>query len=182
MKLYHIDRFGTINEGQTLNLQKKLYFDKKEQNQCLNMILPYYKGEVSHHGIHYLLNNELAINNVMSLSCVMDIVFEYERMLNYKDKLSRYQSFFAFDSTGVKEFIKENNLSENFYKIYEVSSDYYEKFNMRLISGTAHFNIAAMAKLYWENGKDPYNRPVLNEYLLKFPVRVIKEVKLNEIN
>lgn len=117
----------------------------------------------------------------MLLSNVMDIIFEYERMLNYKDKLSRYQSFYAFDNIGVKKFIEQNNLSESFYKIYEVESDYFEKHNMSLIFGSTHYNIAAMAKIYWENGLDPYGREILYEYLLQFPVKVIKEVRLDEI-
>ena len=182
MKLYHIDRFGTINVGQTLDLQKNIYFENKKQQECLDMIIPYYNEGLSHHGIHYLLNNELSNNNVMPLSNVMDIIFEYERILNYKDKLSRYQAFFAFDNIGIKEFIKNNNMSESFYKIYEVESEYYEKHNMTLISGCFHYNISAMAKIYWENSQDPFNRTELNEYLLKFPVRIIREVRLEEID
>lgn len=181
MKLYHIDRFGTINVGQILELQRNIYVENPKKQICLNKILPYYENGLSHHGIHYLFNNELSNNRVMPLNNVMDIIFEYERMLNYNDKLSRYESFYAFDNVGVKEFIKSNNLSESFYKIYEVESDYYEKHNMSLISGNSHYDIAAMAKIYWENGEDPYNRKVINEYLLKFPIKIIREVKLDEI-
>lgn len=182
MKLYHIDRLGTINAGQTLELQKNLYIGNPKKQECLDKIIPYYGEGLSRHGIHYLFNNELSNNNVMPLSNVMDIIFEYERMLNYSNKLSRYESFYAFDSIGVKTFIKNNNLSESFYKIYEVESDYYEKYNMSLISGEAHYNIAAMAKIYWENGEDPYNRPIINEYLLKFPIKIIREIRLDEID
>lgn len=181
MKLYHIDRGGTIQVGQILELQKNIYFENEYKDKCLSMVMPYYKNGLSHHGIHYLLTNELFNNKVMPLSNVMDIIFEYERLLNYSDKLSRYQSFFAFDSEGVKKFISDNNLSDSFYKIYEVKSDYVEKHNMTLISGSMHYNIAAMAKIYWENGVDPYNRPVWNEYLLKYPIQILKEVKLEDL-
>ena len=182
MKLYHIDRLGTINEKQTLNLHKNIYFENELRDKCLSMIMPYYNEGLSQHGIRYLLNNELLNNNVMPLSNVMEIVFEYERMLNYKDKISRYQAFFAFDNNGVKKFIKQKNLSTSYYKIYEVESDYFEAHNMNLIRGSKHYDTAAMAKIYWENGDDPYGRDVLNEYLLKYPVRIIKEVKLEEID
>lgn len=182
MKLYHIDRFGTINVGQILELQKNIYIENQEEQKCLDKIIPYYSNGLSHHGICYLFNNELANNNVMPLNNVMDIIFEYERMLNYSDKLSRYEAFYAFDNIGIREFIQNNNLSESFYKIYEVESDYYEKHNMTLVSGNFHYNIAAMAKIYWENGEDPYNRQVINEYLLKFPIRIIREVRLDEID
>ncbi len=160
MKLYHIDRYGTMNKGQALKLQENIHFGNELKDQALNSTMLYYGKGLSHYGIHYLLNNELSNNDAMPLSYVMDIIFEYERMLNYKTKLSRYQSFFAFDKIGVKEFIKNKNLSESFYKIYEVEFDYFEKHNMPLISGNAHYNIAAMAKIYWEDGKDPYDRPV----------------------
>lgn len=182
LKLYHIDRSGTINAGQTLELQKNIHLGNEQKEKCLNMIMPYYKDGLSYHGIQYLLINSLFNNNVMSLSNVMDIIFEYERLLNYNEKLSRYQSFFAFDSEGVKKFINDNNLCNSTYKIYEVKSDYVEKHNMSLISGSMHYNIAAMAKIYWENGTDPYDRPVLNEYLLKYPIQVLKEVKLEELD
>ena len=182
MKLYHIDRNGTINVGQTLDLQKNISLANKNNTKLLNIVMPYYNDGLSHHGIQYLLNNHLFNNNVMPLSNVMDIIFEYERLLNYKEKLSRYQAFYAFDSEGVKKFINDNNLSDTFYKIYEVKSDYFEKHNMSLISGSMHYNIAAMAKIYWEDGEDPYGRPVLNEYLLKYPIQVLKEVKLEELD
>jgi hypothetical protein len=182
MKLYHIDRFGTLNVGQTINLIKNISFENLISNENINDIMKkYYCDGISHHGIHYLLNNELYNNNVMPLSNVMDIIFEYERLLNYSDKLSRYQAFYAFDKNGVIEFIKNNSLSNSFYKIYEVESNYYEKHNMTLISGAFHYNIASMAKLYWEDKSDPYNRLVLNEYLLKFPIKVVKEVNLNQL-
>lgn len=182
MKLYHIDRFGTISEGQVLNLQKNIYFEDNFMQKCLETVILSYKDGLSHHGINYLLTNNLSNNDVMPLSNVMDIIFEYERMLNYSSKLSRYQSFYAFDCEGVKKFIKNNNLNKSFFKIYEVESDYYEKHNITLISGDSHYNIAAMAKCYWEDRDDPYGRPILNEYLLKYPVKIIREVKLEEIN
>jgi len=182
MKLYHIDRMGAINEGHIINLNQNIYFENEFNNKILNLkINDYYKEGLSHHGINYFLYNPLSNNNSMSLSNVMDIIFEYERLLNYSDKLSRYQSFFAFDKDGVKQFIMNNNLCETFFKIYEVEAEYFEKYNMSIISGNNHYNIAAMAKCYWENNSDPYDRPILNEYLLKYPIKIIKEIRLSEI-
>ena len=181
IKLYHIDRSGTINVGQVLELQKNIHFENEANEKCLSLVMPYYDAGLSHHGIQYLLTNNLFVNEVMPLGNVMDIIFEYERLLNYTDKLSRYQSFFAFDSEGVQQFINNHHLSNSFYKIYEVKSNYVEKHNMTLISGTMHYNIAAMAKIYWENGDDPYDRPVVNEYLLKYPIQIIREVTLEDL-
>lgn len=181
MKLYHIDRFGALSEGQVLNLQKNIYFEDIYMQKCLETVILDYKDGLSHHGLNYLLTNNLSNNDVMPLSNVIDIVFEYERMINYTNKLSRYQSFYAFDCEGVKEFIKDKNLNKSFFKIYEVESDYYEKHNMTLLSGYSHYNIAAMAKCYWGDKDDPFERPILNEYLLKYPVKIVREIKLEEI-
>ena len=54
MKLYHIDRSGTINVGQTLDLQKNISLGNKNNTKLLNMVMPYYNDGLSHHGIQYL--------------------------------------------------------------------------------------------------------------------------------
>lgn len=181
MKLYHIDRNNTLHSGQKLELQNDIYFPDRNCQKQVDLVLSYYKEGISNHGISYLLLNPLKNNRVMELSNVMEIILEYERMLNYSDKLSRYQSFFAFDKNGVKQFIDLKGLDKSAISIYEVESEYYEKHNMNLISGDTNYNITAMSKLYWENKTDPYNRSVLYEYLLKFPINIIKKVKLEDL-
>ena len=68
---------------------------------------------------------------------MIDIVFEYERLLNFPNNISRYESFFAFDKAGVLKFLSENQIED--YKIYEVESKYCEKHNMRLLKGNVNF-------------------------------------------
>ena len=180
MKLYHIDRSCLIQEGQVLSLKNNFSSLNPASQKCIELTQSFFADGLSQHGIEYFFFFFLN-NNVMSLSNVMEIVFEYERLLNYKDKLSRYQAFYAFDKEGAIEFINQNNLNNTFYKIYEVESDYYEPHNMTLISGNTHYNISAMAKCYWENLEDPFNRKHLTEYLLKFPIRIKKEVKIEDL-
>ena len=179
-KIYHIDRACLLHAGDTLILQNGFYVNSPERQKCLDMVETFHKDGLSSHGISYFLNGRID-GRFMDLSNVMEIVLEYERLLHYENKLSRYKSFFAFDRDGVIEFIKMNNLDLNVIKIYEVESDYCEKHNMNLIKGETHYNIAALTKCYWEDLADPFNKPVLNEYLLKFPVKIIKEVKLSEL-
>ena len=176
MKLYHIDRVRTLNCG-ILNLDKNkaLGMDVVISEMFTNNLNSYYKNDLSSHGMHY---HE---NEVSNSSFIIDIIFEYERMLNFPNKLSRYESFFAFDKDDVIKFLSENKLED--YKIYEVESKYYEKHNMRLLKGNAQFIISELAKDYWNND-NRYNIDVdnpLDEYLLQFPINVIKEVKLEEL-
>ena len=169
MKLYHIDRTGHLNENQTLYLKENFYTDTTNNE--------YYKEGLSSHGLYYYLDN------VSNKNFAYDVIFEYERLLHFKDKLSRYQALYAFDINGVMNFIEKRELNDNFYKIYEVDTDYYEKHNMNLVRGWSHCIISKMAKLYWkdEEDSDKSLEPVY-EYLLKFPVKIGKEVSYKEIS
>jgi len=180
MKLYHIDRACLLQEGQILQLQKDFYIGDKSLQKCIDLTNDYFKDGLSSHGITYFMNGQS--NEVsMSISNAIEIVLEYERQLYYKEKLSRYKAFFAFDKEGVKKFIQMKNLNSQFYKIYEVESDYYEKHNMNLLSGGSHFVISALAKCYWEDKNDPFEREEVSEYLLRYPITIGKEVKLEDI-
>lgn len=103
-------------------------------------------------------------------------------MINYPDKLSRYQALFAFDEKGVIDFIEKKQLEYTFYKIYEIETDQYEVHNINLVRGWSHSTMSKFAKLYWENGEDPdRNREPIYEYLIKLPITIGREVKLSEI-
>ncbi|MEG2993548.1 MAG: hypothetical protein RR847_04670 [Bacilli bacterium] len=182
MKLYHIDRLGTIESKEELNLNENIYLEDAACNKCLQLALNQsYKNGLSAHGIKYFFQNEFANSGAVPLSNMIDTIFEYERLLNYPDKLSRYQAFYAFDKEGIIKFINDKNLIIQYHKIYEVESKSYERHNMSLVAGDTHYNISAMAKCYWEDKEDPWNRIVQYEYLLEYPIKIIKEVKLNEL-
>lgn len=38
MKLYHVDRFGSINVGQIINLKQNIYFENEFCNKTLNFL------------------------------------------------------------------------------------------------------------------------------------------------
>lgn len=140
-----------------------------------NNLKRYYENGISFHEEHYY------VNKINDISFMIDIVFEYERLLNFPNNISRYESFFAFDKIGILKFLSENQIED--YKIYEVESKYYEKHNMRLLKGNTHFVISELAKDYW-NCTNRYNIEFNNplyEYLLQFPVYIIKEVKIDEL-
>ena len=176
MKLYHIDRSGNLSCG-ILNLRKEvsINMDTVIGNMFENNLKRYHQNGISFHGEHYYANK---INDI---SFMIDIVFEYERLLNFPNNISRYESFFAFDKAGVLKFLSENQIED--YKIYEVESKYCEKHNMRLLKGNVNFIMSKLANDYW-NCTNRYNIELDNplyEYLLQFPVHIIKEVKIDEL-
>jgi len=168
MKLYHIDRTGRLKVGQKIDLIKDFYNDTTKNE--------YYLDGLSAHGMNYYLFDSK--NN----NFFIDVVFEYERMLHFPDKLSRYQAMYAFDLEGTIHFIEKRELEYNFYKIYEVEAKYFERYNINLVRGWSHCMASKYAKLYWSGGKDPVKeREPVYEYLLKMPVKIVREVKLSDL-
>ncbi len=168
MKLYHIDRFCHVNENQTIELIKNIYTDVTENI--------YYKDGLSSHGLHYYLND------MDNKEHAMEAIFEYERLINYPNKLSRYQTIYAFDINGAIEFIKDKELNDNYFKIFEVKAKYYERYNMNLVRGWSNCMVSKYAKLYWSNGEDLVkDRKPIYEYLVKLPVKIGKEVLYKDL-
>ncbi|MDD3241334.1 MAG: hypothetical protein PHQ64_00945 [Bacilli bacterium] len=168
MKLYHIDRSGHIKEGQVVELTKNFYTSTTNNE--------YFKDGLSSHGLTFFLADQLNKN------FAIDAIFEYERMLNYSNKLSRYQALFAFDEKGLVNFIKEKQLEDNYYKIYEIDVDDYEAHDFNLVKGWSHCTMSNFAKLYWEsNNLSDNNNEVIYEYLVRLPITIGKEVTLEEI-
>lgn len=168
MKLYHIDRSGHLSTNQILNLTKGFY-NKVTDNE-------YYEDGLSSHGLYYYLED------ADGRSFSIDAIFEYERLLHYPEKLSRYQAFYAFDINGVAAFAKKKELEDKFCKVYEVDVESYERHNMSLVRGWSNCVISKFAKLYWNDGIDPdEKREVIYEYLIRLPVKIGREVSVEEL-
>lgn len=172
MKLYHIDRSGYLKEGQTIELIKNFATPKMQKED-------YFLDGLSSHGLHYFTHD--AINK----DYLIDAVFEYERMLHYPEKLSRFQAFYCFDRDGLEKFVKTKYLEDNFYKIYEIDvpKKNYERHNMELVRGWSFQSIVKYARLYWKDKDDIYKEDAKTtyEYLVKLPITIGKEVELSKI-
>lgn len=162
MKLYHIDRKNTLKEGMILDfeiLNKDIVFD----NMFDSKLTPF--------GVNYLLAP-------FEDSTIIDSIFEMVRVKSFPDKISRYQCFFATDKNSLLTTLTSIGCCDNDFKIYEVESELYEKYDMSLLkTGGCVGNCMNYAYRYWncEHSKVP-----CYEYLLKPPVKVIKEVSLEE--
>jgi len=170
IKLYHIDRSGLLQEKSKIEHIESFDYLKPVFKENLGIIKERYDNKLSLHGRRYFLDEYNA------KSCGMDIIFEYERIINYPNKLSRFQSFFAFDIEGVFQFIEKKELDFEFFKVYEVEYDYYEKHDMNLIRGWSNYDTIINSKYYWENIESYRKEKPIYEYLLRLPVVIKKEV------
>lgn len=82
----------------------------------------------------------------------------------------------------MKDFILMKELDWEFYKIYEVEYEMYERHNMNFVRGWGQLDTMVSAKFYWENLPDyDKNRKPVYEYLLKMPVQIKREVSIEEL-
>lgn len=175
MKLYHIDRCNALNVGDEINLT--IYNDIRcidsplDLQEIVNEMFP---NGVSYHGNAYFLNKP----NIMDTSQDIELTFELVRRYKYPDKLSRFESFFAIDKTNIIPMINRLKCNINNIRIYEVEADIYSKHDMNLLIKSSNIVNTALAELYWKG--ETIFEP-LYEYLLKPPVKILRQVNLDEI-
>ena len=180
MKLYHIDRTMTLKEEDLVNINKNIDITDSTSIVVYNNVLKNYKDGLSYHGIGYYCR---PINDCSGL---MDVIFEYERLLKYPDKLSRYQSLFGTDKDSLLRMINKITDGSN-YKIYEIDTDNYEKHDMNLLKECIPAVISELSYYYWNNiPKEFYplgliDEEPLYEYLIALPCVIGKEVKIEDI-
>ncbi len=163
---YHIDRLGTLKEGQVINLIN--------YNDCL------FDGELGL-DIKYLsqfFNNGISLRGrtLEGNSNYIELIFELVRRNKFINKISRFEAFFGIENLEeVNRFKKELDIY-NQAKIFEVECNEYSKVDMNLISQYCGLEIVIDAYDYWE-GK--CSRDPLWEILMKPPVRIKRQIVVN---
>lgn len=114
---------------------------------------------------HYLISSDI------------ELIFELVRRVNYSECISRFESFFATDFDGMLSMYETISSNGSNVKIYEVECENYERHDMSLLKRGSNLQIDGSADLYW-SGKS--SEKPLYEYLLKPPVRIIRQVNINE--
>lgn len=177
MKLFHISRDARLEAGKTIELTK--YFDITCSDDAMTSVLQgkvneMFPNGVSSHGNQYYLVGAL-FNDT---SADIEMLFEVIRRYKYPNCLSRFEAFYAVDKESFINMCMRLNCDPNTVKIFEVECDVYEKHDMTLLRRGSNLASTVFADLYWE-GKS-INIP-LYEYLLKPPVKIIKEVDVSYI-
>lgn len=175
MKLYHIDRCNYLNVGDEINL--KIHSDIICANAPLNLqeiVNEMFPNGVSYHGEAYFLNKPIIVDTSQDI----ELTFELIRRYKYPNMLSRFESFFAIDKETIIPMINRLNCNINNIRIYEVEAEIYSRHDMNLLIKSSNIVNTALADLYWK-GETIYEP--LYEYLLKPPVKILRQVNLNEI-
>lgn len=175
MIFYHIDRSNELKVGQILNLQSdsNFYQDIKDK----------YPDGLSHHGLLYYLKladtSAFTPNDYAAFhsECIKEEVLENERLTNFPNKASRFQSLFT-----VKSYKHISNWINNYqsfkdYNIFEINSnDYKDEYDIKWIDKIIDHSPTSYvyANNYW-SGKHS-DSPLL-EVLIKLPVTIGKKVE-----
>lgn len=176
-RFYHIDRLNSLRAGQEIKLMK--FKDISCDNPSLDIALQwqfdmFMREGVSKHGDHYFATNPIFDDT----SYDIELIFEYERRLNFPELPSRFQSLFAVDRENIFPMLYRLRALHKSVRIYEVECSNYFKADMNLLYKGSNLVNTFCANRYWsgENLSDP-----LYEYLLKLPVKVIRRVPMKEL-
>lgn len=166
--LYTVDRNGTLEEDQIINLVKYSDVKPSELQVHIDSLFP---DGVTSHGEHYMLKGKTPAEGTNEF---IELLFEYVRRSYFPSCPSRFQSVFAFENTD-QAFIFINKYGKSDSLIWEVESDITFKADMRLLTLQGSLlSLSYNAHRYW-NGISSENNPVW-EYLLVPPVRVIRRI------
>lgn len=181
MDFYHIDRLKRLSSTRHIQLHK-LSDTLPELTISDKKILETFNYELSQHGIVYL-SQRFDSKSSFALSAQIELAFEFVRQLYFPQKLSRFQSMFAFkESNGWKSFPSFKKLPRNSFNIVLLETDYYEEYDASWLH--SYFNviergqtcekysnsyIISNAFSYWSGEKS--SKPQM-ECLLKCPVTV----------
>lgn len=185
MKAYHIDRTGRLEVGRTYQLK-----DIQNDHLFSDSTKEIYSDGLSYHGLSYLSQKDL---NLLQLdtdgyptnnSYMIDVLYEYERLLHFPSKISRFQSLFVvlnpkdidYWLTFFESSREDNEPHPRILQIEFADANlqkHDEKFLHTKLDSFSLQEIQSLAKSYW-NG-DLTETPTI-EYLVKPPFTVISEI------
>lgn len=168
-KFYHIDRAGTLEVDKRVELIKD-YTQKPlieienliEKQNLVDRLNGLYPNGISYHGIQYLLNTKLILNDnngrpttYTLCNPMIEAIFELVRSSEFSHLPSRMQSMFCWQTlSDLKKFNDNSQL-----KIYEIETDDYFVGDMKLLYlGGQIIHTIELARMYWsgERSKDPH--------------------------
>lgn len=170
MIAYHIDRRSALKPDFIIELRD--HTEKfNDKSGTMNMLYP---GGISNHGLLYHSLVPSPEN-----AAFLESVFEYERRLNFPEKQSRFQSFFA--SETIEDALKWNmSFNKNgSCPIWEVEFNHsnYLKLDQSWTSnfqpGSPYISMANNANRYWSG--ELTEIPFM-ELLILPPIKIIRNI------
>ena len=171
MDLYTFDRRNLLNPGVTIELFSDYNITNVELgSEVVEFINKQYPIGISEHGNQYIF--EPLNEDTVTTSVFIDSMFELIRQQHYPKLWSRFQSVFAVEKKDVPKLAKTLGISDQ--PLYQVEAEHYEKHDMNLLKGSCYAYCSYFAHRYW---RDEHTATPLFEYLLKPPIKVIRNVQ-----
>jgi len=177
MIVYHLDRFKLLQEGQVIE-----YLRTPIHPEDLNqMVYDKYPKGLSHHGDLYYARE---IEQQFISDSILENILEYERLLYYPNRPSRFQSIFTSPSLEqLRQWTETSTFKDRDYNICELEFRHQDfalldsswlKFNLNKPS---FLTTSYRAKKYW-SGQESDNPKY--ELLVQLPVNVIRCIPKSE--
>lgn len=176
MKAYHIDRDGTLQEGQIITLHKN-----NEPSFLENTM---FSDGISYHGFHYLNESIQNVGGNQTSFYILEYELELIRKAYFPNLPSRFQSFFAIKS--IDEIQKWDGIFSKNCTIWEIEFD---ESNCIIRDSKLLIPVLKTGNDIAFSPKDSflYNYQYWNGYitknprremLIKPPIKIIKKVQL----
>jgi len=164
---YTVDRRGSLQQGQTIELTRFDDIEPPALQEHLNMLFP---DGVTTHGDNSFVKND---THFQVSSYTIELVWENVRRAHFPTNPSRFQSVFAVETLDAAQAFR-SVFGHPTHKIWIVESQSSFRANMELLRT---LNTALMtsylAHLYWSQ-QSPVGHPEYWEILLTPPVHVLR--------
>ncbi|NLY20704.1 MAG: hypothetical protein GXZ08_05435 [Tissierellia bacterium] len=178
---YHVDRANTLKLDDTISLTDyETILSIVKQDAMAPALKMLYPDGLSNHGMQYALCGKMDFN-----SHLIEQIFELLRLKYFPNKVSRFQSIFAFSNyedarvfcdSELKKADESCTTPDSKFSIYKIewSHDNFQEHDMKLLSGTTVINSYQNALSYWE-GTISQNSVI--EILVKPPIKIVDLMK-----
>lgn len=186
MKVFHIDRAGSLQVGENYDLHPIAESPSFSKSTKIT-----YPDGLSQHGFTYLqqVQNILAQDSYSidaNTALLIDYIFEYERLIHFPNKNSRVQGLFVLPNLeAVNEWTKIFNIRINSsIRILELefTNTKTDLYDACLLNGPLQqFSIQEMqdkARIYW-SGEMTANPQ--REWIMKPPFKVLRVVDYHDL-
>lgn len=184
-QFYHVSRHGILEGNITLSKDfTKFQVQKKDihfsNDELMESLVNYFPEGITRQAYQYLADKIVYWHDYQSdryfvpYMIMIELVFELVRKSSFPNMLSRFQSFFAFETLAEAQSFKRQN-SKYPCMIYLVEGQRNIKLDMSLLK--IGFNAAVgilLAEKYWSGRQS--EKPEC-EVLLEPPIKIIRRVE-----
>lgn len=169
MRLYTVDRLGTLQSGMSCELVKHDDIEPLELSELVDGLYP---DGVAQHGEFHLLRNE---KSAIHMDGKTEALFEWVRQARFPARRSRYQCMYGTETIeGAQAFMRRTGFDGCAVYAIETESAFRADMNLLDARMTA-LVLTYFANLYWSGSPHPQAEPFW-EWLIPCPVVIGERV------